>query len=113
MSNYPAFFISTNKKAALGRIFVFHARKPRFLGEILTFKSISNFDLYKTNPGKDFNYKIGDKNYIVFTNTEVNGKVIAMFVIDFFDSPLDPNGELKVEGLMNRTADWMKAYFSE
>jgi hypothetical protein len=112
MSNYPQFFISTNKKAADGRVFVFHAKKPKFLGEILTFNSLSNFELYKTKPSNDFLCKIGEKTYTICTNTEVKGKIIALFVIDFFDLPLDPAGELKVDGLMNRTADWLKAYFS-
>lgn len=113
MANYPQFFISTNKKAALGRIFLFHAKKPKFLGEIFSFKSISDFELYKANPSKEFCCKIDDKVYTICTYTEVKGKIIGLFVIEFFDTPKGPSGEINVDGLMNRASDWLKAYFHD
>ncbi len=111
MSNYPQFLISTNKKAALGRVYLFHAKKPKFLGEILSFKSMNDFELFKANPNKEYCCKINDQFYTICTYTEAKGKIIGLFVIDFFDSPLDSSGKIITEGLMNEAASWLKAYY--
>jgi hypothetical protein len=113
MSNHPQFFICTNKKAALGRVYLFHAKKPKFLSEILSFKSLYDFEIYKANPNKEFHCKIEGQEYIICTHTVAKGKIVGLFVIDFFDSPIDSSGEINTEGLMKRTADWLKAYFHD
>ncbi len=111
MSNYPKFLISTNKNAAPGKVYIFHAQKPRFLGEILSFKSLDDLNKCKANPKKEFMCKIGDQLFVICMHTEAKGKIAGIFVVKFFDNPLCSSGQIDIEGLMNKTSEWLNAYY--
>jgi hypothetical protein len=113
MSNYPKFFICTNKKAAYGRLFLYHTQNPRFIGEILTFKSFSDYDKYQEKPAKNHICKIEGVNYTICTAIEIKEKIIGLFVIEFMDTPEGFSEDPKLNGLMNRVTDWLKGYFSD
>jgi hypothetical protein len=113
MGNYPQFLIGTNKKAAQNHVFLLHSEKPKFLGEILSFNSISDFESYRDSPNREHVCKISGQTYTICARAEVKGKIIGLFVIDFFDSPLGKSGEINVDGLMANVEDWLKTYYSE
>ncbi len=113
MGHYPQFLISTNKKDVPGRIFLLHAKKPRFIGELITFKSMADFEKFAAHPTNEFLCDIEGEKRLVSTYFKYENTIAAIFVIDFFDAPFNYSGESRLDGLMKRVKGWLQAYYKD
>ncbi len=107
MPKFPQFLISTNKKDKPGRLFLLCTKKPGFLGEILIFKSLPEYEKFNANHIKEFLCDVEGKRQIISTHFEYKGKIIGLFIIEFFDVPI----KNILDSLLDRTKRWLKAYY--
>lgn len=103
MGNYPRFLISTNKKAAPGKVFLVHAKSPRFIGELLTFHSLSDFQKFNANPPKELLCYIKGEKRILSTHFNYAGKIAGLFVLEFEDIK-NSTEEKRLDGLMKKSS---------
>lgn len=116
MSKIPKFLLCKNDAAQPGALFLFHTQRPRFVGKIVIFDQLQDFEKWQLSPPSNAFCSISGNKSFVGTRTTVNNSIIAMYVVEFIDEPgseIPADGEFMHGGLMARTGDWMHSYFKD